>query len=467
MRQPRRRAVGAAANPMVTPSARPTAPAFSGNSTLASSSELSTAREASRRARQADPPLSPADIRHNVLMLVMIDCIWIFGASEMMLAAGPLYKYLKASNLMVSLMGASQALGIPGVLLAPYLSRRFPYKKVYLFCVHLPYIGPWGLLGLGLILSKALSFSTQGLVYYVLAMNCLSGVFAGFVTLPHQEYVAACVPMSHRGRLSGYSNATGSAIAIVSNVLAGWILLSLAKPMAFGWMYLMTWLICQSGYLFALFGRERRTPVEDAPAPWSRPMVLAVLRDRPYLKVIALNCVYVIFFFPVLWTFLAYYGLRDLKMIAATAAVIGVIQKVATLLTAAQMGRLVDRYSPSRVLVFVPLAMVATLLPVILWRSPYAVYASCAIGVLVTVGTQSTFNALFFGMPKPEDRSGHFTFQILASYASIGCQVIEGLIFDKLGYRPTFVLLAVLALLLVPVSKHVLAPLSERPDDYS
>lgn len=411
---------------------------------------------------------SAADIRHNLIVLVLIDCIWVFGAAEMLLAAGPLYVYLHASNTLIGLIGSSQILGLLGVFLSPFITRRFPVKKLYLLIVHVPYIGPWGIIGIGLILSRRLGLSNEWLLGFVVAMNCVSGFFAGFVTLPHQEYVAACVPMSHRGRLNGYSNATGSGLALISNALAGWILLTMAKPMAFGWLYVMTWLICQGGYVLALLGREQRTPVERAPKPWSKEMVLSALRDKPYMRVIAVYTIYVIFFMPVVWMFLAIYGFRDLKMIAATAAALGITQKIATLLTSSHIGHLIDKFSAKRILLYLPFAFIATIVPVIVWRSPCAVYASTALGVVLSVGFQAAFCALLYGMPTPEHRAGHYTFQILAYYASYAIgQVFVGFMCDKLDYRPAFIVLGVLALIMIPVSRLMLAPLSERHQDYS
>lgn len=112
---------------------------------------------------------------------------------------------------------------------------------------------------------------------FIVAMSAVSGFSVGFVTLPHQEYVAACVPMKYRGRLAGYGWSIGSGLAIISNTLAGWILLRLAKPEAYGYLYVMTWLFCQMGFVLALFGKERPTPVEKSPKPWSKAMIKAAI----------------------------------------------------------------------------------------------------------------------------------------------------------------------------------------------
>lgn len=415
-----------------------------------------------------DKPLSHADVVHNLKVLIGIDCIWTFGAAEMMLAASPLYVYLNASNTLIGLIGSTQVLALLGVILSPFITRRFPVKKVYLLLVHIPYLLPWGLIGAGLILSRAFGLSNSWLLTYIIVMNCISGFFAGFVTLPHQEYIAACVPMSHRGRLAGYSNGIGSVLALVSNSVAGWILYTMAKPGAFGWLYVMTWIICQSGYILALFGRERRTPVEKSPKPWSKAMIGAALADKAYMRVIGLYSVYVMIALPLVWTFVSVYGFKDLKMIAAAAATIGIIQKLATIGTSTLIGHFVDKFSAKRVLMYLPLTIVAMLLPVILWRSQYAVYLSAAFGVLLSVGFQATFNTLIYGVPSPENRAGHYTFQILAFYLAVGIGGwLVGAVFDAMSFRPAFILFSVVALALIPITRWVLAPLSDRAQDYS
>ncbi len=411
--------------------------------------------------------LSQSDIRHNLLMLVLIDSLWVFGAAEMQLAAGPLYVHLNASNTLIGLIGSLQMLGLVGIILSPFITRRFPTKKYYLLTVHVPYLAPWGAIGAALVAAPHLGLSNEWLMTFIIIMHAISGFFAGFVTLPHHEYVAACIPMSHRGRLSGYSNTAGGVLALASNVLAGWMLYNLSKPGAFGWLYLMTWFICQAGYFLALFGREQRTPVEDAPPPWSKSMIKAVVSDSNYLRVIALNFIYYLLFYPAVTTFISIHGFRSLGMIPATAAVIGVCQKLAQIALGAKMGGLIDRYSPKRALMLLPVSFAITMLPVIFWESPYAIYTSAALGAVFTIGFSASFNALLYGLPKPENRAGHYTIQILCSYVAIGTgQLVVGLLCDGLGYQGTFVTLGVLALAFVPCSKFLLRPLSDRSEHY-
>lgn len=412
-------------------------------------------------------PLSPADIKHNIIVMLLIDCLFTLGTEEMSRAAGPLYKYLGASNTMVGLMAATQITSLLGIFLSPFISRRFPYKKVYVLITHIPYLLPWGLIGFGLIMSRHFGVSKEWLLHYVLIMNCMTGLFAGFVSLPHQEYVAACIPMSHRGRLNGYSNAAGAIVSMIGTGIAGWILLVLPEPTSYGWMYIMTWAICQGGYIVALFARERRTPIERTPKPWSKTMILNAVKDGPYMRVIGLYFVYSVFFLTVMM-FVNLYGFKELRMIPAAAAGLGIVQKTAMLLTCTFVGLYVDKISAKRALSIFPLGLVAMFTPLIFWHSQYAVYMAVALWVVPNVGFAASFNCLISGIPKPEDRAGHFTFQILAMNVAVSLgSITNGFLFDKLGYRPMFAVLAGLALILIPVSKILLSPLSEKAEDYS
>ena len=295
-------------------------------------------------------PLSKANIHRNMILLVLMDTVWIFGVTEMGLASSPLYVYLKTSNTMIGLINATGILGLIGIFLSPFITIHFPIKKLYLLIVNIPYLLPWGLIGCALIFSRQMGLSNHFLLIFIVVMSAISGLSAGFVTLPHQEYIAACIPMSYRGRLSGYGGSLGSGLAIISNILAGWILLRLAKPEAYGYLYVMTWFFCQAGYILALFARERRSPVEKSPKPWSKTMIkVALCCDKPFMRVVALQAIYGLFISPIFFQFIAVYGFKDLKMAPASAAVIGVTQRIFSLFVCGYIGYLIDRWSPQNI----------------------------------------------------------------------------------------------------------------------
>jgi hypothetical protein len=214
------------------------------------------------------------------------------------------------------MFGSLGGLSLLGVLISPLISVHFRFKKIYLFVVHLPYIACWGIIGIVLVSSGKLGVSNAWLLMFVTVMQAVNNILGGFVMLPHQEYTAACIPMHYRGRYSAWSQGIGSISSIGSTLLGGWILYVVTKPMAFGYLFIMAWFFCQLGYVMALFARERPTPIENAPKPWTRGMFTALWRDRPFVKLMIANALYTIFFWPFFTFFINSYGFKELGMIA-------------------------------------------------------------------------------------------------------------------------------------------------------
>ena len=106
-------------------------------------------------SRSLQPHLSKSDIHRNIILLVLMDTAWLFGATEMGLASSPLYVYLKASNTLIGLINGTFILGLFGIFISPFITIKFPVKKLYVLVVHIPYLLPWGLIG-SLLFSRAI-----------------------------------------------------------------------------------------------------------------------------------------------------------------------------------------------------------------------------------------------------------------------------------------------------------------------
>jgi len=412
--------------------------------------------------------LSRADVRHNMIVVIMLDAIFGAGATDFVLAATPLYVFLGASDTLIGAIGSAALAGLLGVFLSPFITRRFRLKKWYLFVTHVPYLGALGVIGLVLALSGRLGLSNEWLLSFVVIMMIIHNLFAGFVSLPHQEYTAACIPMSHRGRFSGYSLSIGSALAIGSSLIAREILQSVPRPMAFGYLFLLTWFVCQGGYILALFGREKPTPVEQAPPAWSKAMIKAAWNDKPFIRVMLLNAAYYLLFWPLFFTFVPAYGYREIGMAAAAAATISIITQVIKVAFSAQIGLLTDKLSPKRIIPIWPLVAVMALAPPLILRNSWGVYISSAISMVFICGVMSAFMPLLYGIPSPENRAGHFTMQLLMQYVTQALgPLLIGAMCQALSYRMTFLVVAALALALCPISKRVLSTLSSEAKAYS
>jgi MFS family permease len=417
--------------------------------------------------RMALGPMPKEDVRFNMKVLVMLEAIFFMGITDLGMALQPLLVYLKASNLAIGIITNAMWAGVLGVFLSPWISRRFPIKKRYLFYANVPYIGALGMMGLGVVFSRELGLSNPHLLIYVLICMLAHWFFAGFVSLPHTEYIAACIPMSHRGRYSGFSFTVAGIASMASSAIGGLILLKVSKPMSFGYLFLMTWAICQSGYILALFAKERPTPVERSPKPWSKTMLTRAKDDKLLVTYIAISGVAAIVITP-LFGFVNVYGYRDLKMIPATAAVIALISQIVRISTTGLAGIITDRLTPKRVLPYTMIVAFLALLPPIFLHNAYGVYLSAAFSTLYFAGGAGPWNALLYGIPSPEDRSGHFTIQLLVSYyiATPVGPLLIGFLCDHLPYRTVFIFGAVASLVLFPVLKRAVSIFPDRTEAY-
>lgn len=411
--------------------------------------------------------LSEGDIRHNVRVNVLVTAINAAGSADMALASGPLLVFLGASNSLIGLITGFGWLALFGVFMSPFISRRCPRKKWYMFWSHVPYLGAWGLIGLFVVLSGVLGFSNHTLLAIIVGLSAANMFFSGFVTLPCQEFLAACIPMSHRGRFTGFSMSTGAVGALVSSALGGLLLLYLAKPMAFGWLYLIFWVLAQGGFFVALLSREPHVHVGEPPKPWSKQMFIALRDDKRFQRVLLSNLAFFSVLFPCT-VFVPIYGYKILGMPAATAAIIAIVQQVARMLLSSHIGIWTDKIGAKRITPLWFLLAAVSVVPLLLWNTPTALYVTVGLQALSHAGIMSAFNPLLLGTPKPENRSGHYSTQIILRNLLDACgTMLTGVLIDRIAFFPFFTGWAVLAFVLSFVVWRLLAPLSAEARAYS
>jgi len=417
--------------------------------------------------RQPGATLSEGDIRHNVRVNVLVTAINAAGSADMALASGPLLVFLGASNSLIGLITGFGWLALFGVFMSPFISRRCPRKKWYMFWSHVPYLGAWGLIGLFVVLSGTLGISNPALLAIIVGLSAANMFFSGFVTLPYQEFLAACIPMSHRGRFTGFSMSTGAVGALVSSALGGLLLLYLAKPMAFGWLYLIFWVLAQGGVFVALLSREPRVHVGEPPKPWSKQMFIALRDDKRFQRVLLSNLAFFSVLFPCT-VFVPIYGYKILGMPAATAAIIAIVQQVARMLLSSHIGIWTDKIGAKRITPLWFLLAAVSVVPLLLWNTPTALYVTVGLQALSHAGIMSAFNPLLLGTPKPENRSGHYSTQIILRNLLDACgTMLTGVLIDRIAFFPFFTGWAVLAFVLSFVVWRLLAPLSAEARAYS
>ena len=420
----------------------------------------------SKETGRADE-LPETDIKHNIKVNVLLECIFILGSSDFITVLGALCAYLGASNKFIGTISSLAVLSILGTVISPYISNRFAYKKKYVFVSHLPYIGAFGLIAMGIFFSASFGWSNEQLLKFIFAMMVLNFLAAGFVTLPKQEFLAACIPMRYRGFYMGLSLGIGSIGGIASSVLQGFILLRFAKPMAFGWSFLLIWIFCQSGYLFALFARESRSPIERSPKPYSKEMFISFWKDKNYQKFLSIYFLFFTLINPAIM-FVPIYGYKELDMIPATAAVIAIIQQAVRMLLSSHIGLYTDRLSPKKVLPVWFVIAALSFVPLLMIKNAYAVYISIAVSSLCLAGATISLNALMLGLPSPENRSGHFTIAIfLRNLSEFVGMLLMGFLCDAIGFSIVFVIWVPLSLTLFIMAWKLLKPLSSNSKDYA
>jgi len=259
----------------------------------------------------------------------------------------------------------------------------------------------------------------------------------------------------------------GAVGSLISTVIGGYLLLVLAKPMSFGWLYILFWVFAQGGYFLALLAREPKGVDLDAPIPWSKRMFQAFASDKKFQRVLGANLFYFSLLSPCL-IFVPIYGYRELGLPAATAALILIIQQVARLLLSSHIGLWTDRMGAKHMVPIWFGGMAVSMLPMLVWRDPLALYATVALQAVCFAGIMSAFNPLLLGTPKPENRSGHFSVQIiLRNLLDAVGMVLTGVLIDRAGFLPYFIGWAIVAGLLMFVVRGLLRPLGDQNEDYS
>lgn len=401
--------------------------------------------------------MSRQALRRNMVALVGLEILFTVGAADLNVALNPLLKHLNATNTQMGLLRSAAFLSIVGLVISPFITRRFRYKRPLVIMTHVLYVGMWGLLGAAVILARPLGIGRH-LSAVVFALWFAQIFFGGFVSVPIQEYIAACIPTRYRGRFTGLAVALGGLAAIGSAAIATWMITKLPKPEAFGWCFVYCWFFAQASWLLALFAKERPAAIEEQPVPWSRRMLMAVQKDQSFRRFLGFVVLTGVLFSPV-WQFLTYYGLKDLKMPDEASGKLEMVALSARLAFSVAGGVLIDKLSPRRVLPLLPVVAAAAILPVVIFAGPGALYVAKALSAIYDAVMFTGIAALVYALPKPEDRAGHYAiYFITMNLAQSAGALVVGMGADAMGYRQLFTIFLGLFVILVPVSFYLVGP---------
>lgn len=408
--------------------------------------------------------LSPRDVQRNFLCLMWMGSVFAMGWSEVVVALQPLLVHYGASNTEIGMVQGVLIATLPGMFLSPWITRKFRFKKLPVFVLNCLYILPVGLVGA--VVWAGGWGGNAAMVTFIVWMMVAGQIAAGFGGMPNQEFFTACVPMRLRGRLAGFSSGLGGLLGLGATAAAGWLLVVLPKPQAYGVLLVLAWLLCQLGDSVMLLAKEPPTPVEASPPAWGKEMWRNFLHDRRYLKVVLAVCL----LSPLLGqlaVFATVFAFRDLGFKAQMAAWLGMTSAGARLALSPVAGWLTDRWGARPSLII--WGAVAGLGCLLLAAFPvtFSVFAAAGLAAVAYSGFSGAMNGLTSGIPKPEHRAGHFTllgFCMIA--ANSAGPLLTGCLFDRVSYRCGFAVLATVTAVVVAFSAWLLRDLSTRAEDY-
>ena len=398
--------------------------------------------------------LSPRDIRRNFACLIWMGSVFAMGWAEVMIVLQPLLVHYGASNVEIGIVQGVLIATLPGMLLAPWITRRFPRKKIYVYVADSLYLLPVGIVG-AVVWSGGIG-SNAAMVAFITWMMLAGQIAAGFGGLPNQEFFTACIPMRLRGRLAGFSAGLGGMLGLGATGIAAWVLGILPEPEAFGALLVLAWFLCQIADTAVLFAKEPPTPVELSPRPWGKAMWKAFFDDTRFLKVTLAVCL-ISPVFGQLAVFASAFAFRDLRFEPQMAAWLGMTAAGARLALSPVAGWITDKWgaTPS-ILAWAAVAGVGCVLLAVI-PGTASVFAAMAIAAVAGSGFSGAMNALTCDIPRPENRAGHFTLLGFCMIAANSCfPVGMGFLFDRISYPAGFAVLAAFTVVVVAVSARLL-----------
>ncbi len=390
--------------------------------------------------RLTDSELTPRELRRNFFCLAWMGSVFAMGWSEVVVVLQPMLVHYGASNQQIGIVQGVLIATLPGMFVSPWITRRFRYKKVYLFVADSLYLLPVGLVGAAVWAGGVGSHAAM--VGFIVLMMLVGQIAAGFGGLPNQEFFTSCIPMRLRGRLAGVSAGLGGLLGLAASGIAAVVLDVMPKPQAYGALLVLAWFLCQVADSAVLFAKEPPTPVEASPSPWSREMWQAFFRDKAFLRV-ALSVCMITPLLGQLAVFSSVFAFRELGFKAQMAAWLGMTASGARLALSPAAGWLTDSWGARPALLLWSSLAGCGFLLLGLLPCTATVFLAAGIAALAGSAFSGAMNALTSQLPPAQHRAGHFTllgFCMIA--ANSAGPMLTGWLFDSVSYRQGFGVLA-------------------------
>ena len=348
---------------------------------------------------------------------------------------------------------------LPGLFVAPLIAHMWTRKPVTMVITVLERI-PWLILGLWLLLGDALDATTTLALFF--SLYALFMVSAGANAVPWQDFISRIIPEKSWGTFFGMQSGVGSLLgvagaAVATQILAnkpftlwGWQLIGAYPfPQNIGVLSLGCFVVMAISYLFLAFSIEPRVePHPEKQSFWS------LLRDMPSL--LRNDRAFLIYLVAFAFLSLALMGqsfvtaaaLVRFQVSGSTVGTFTVVLLASQALGNFGLGTLADRWGRRRVLIFVALlGMVSLLLPWLAtseaWFYPVFVLGGIALG-----GMQPANTAMVFSFAPAEKRANYIA---LANSFNVpvmaGAPLVAGWLAGQYGYNVLFAMLASAGLL--------------------
>jgi len=382
---------------------------------------------------------APPSIRPN-LRWFWLDGVFASSSDSIVVAYLSLFVLmLGATRAQIGLMSALSSLSAALLLLpgATLVERRGRRK-------HIVVLSGGGVARLALLLLALvpLFFAGPTAVYVAIALAILRSAFANLGVPAWVSLIADIVPLSWRGRYFSSRNIAMGVANMLTTFLVGQLITlvggtngyQLAMGLAFG-------VGMASTYSFARLEEPPASAPPEAKDHGSQLPLLQHVRAHPDFLLFCATAALWNFSINIAGPFFNPYLVESLQASAGVVGALSVVSTLAALPGQRLFGSLVDRWGTRRVQLITGL-----LIPLLPWvwaltRSPWHVVPVNLAGGFLWAGYDlANFNFLL--ILTPEDRRPRYSavYQIVVMVALAGGAALGGIIAQRWGYTPVFVL---------------------------
>ncbi len=356
-------------------------------------------------------PLFISQLTHSRFLIGLVASIFALGVNAPGLVGAHIAERLARKKPLVIAMTAIERLAIIGIVPATLLLANRPATLLALF------------------------FAAWTLFSLALGIN-----FPGFSAL-----LGKSIPATLRGRLGGWGSATAGFFGFFGALAARELLEAQPFPHGFFWCFLIGNVFLLASAVPIIFVHER----PDVPTPppafprYVRSAFDNLRHDRRLRWFVISQGLYYCY-----WMGMAFYSVYALDRFHAsdkTVATFNVVQVAAAVVSGFVCGHLSDRFGNRLILKVAMIAAIVAPLIALFAPSPLWLWGCfICIGLIQTGGWFAPFNLLLELAPPHLAPTYTALWRLLVVPGAAGSPLLAGLIVERFGYAPVFIIAAVL-----------------------